>query len=57
MGWLHPILSYIVLAILTSFIIGVLGLIPVIGWLLLVIIAPLVLLGQGKFLENLYSCA
>jgi hypothetical protein len=56
-GWKHYILSYIVLIILISVISVILGVIPFIGWLLLVIILPLLLLWQGKFFEKLYSCA
>ena len=53
----HYILSYIVFLLVGFIIALILGLIPFIGWLLtLVIIPPLILL-QGKFFENLYSCA
>jgi len=60
-GWLHYILSYIVFIILVGFLtfllIMIMEVIPFIGWVPLVIITPLLFLWQGKFLENLYSCA
>ena len=55
-GWGHYILSYILFIILAVIISSILGAIPFIGWLLLVIILPLLFLWQGKFFENLYSC-
>jgi len=56
-GWGHYILSYILFIIVVGIVVGILSLIPFIGWLLLLIIMPFILLWQGKFLENLYSCA
>jgi len=56
-GWGHYILSYIVFIIVICIIVVILSLIPIIGQVLLLIITPVILLLQGKFFENLYSCA
>jgi len=56
-GWGHYILSCIVFVIVVCVIIVVLSMIPFIGWLLLLIITPLLIMFQGKFFENLYSRA
>jgi len=56
-GWEHYILSYIALIIVVCIVAAIASLIPIIGWLLMLIITPLLILWQGKFFENLYSCA
>ena len=56
-GWSHYILSFIVFVIVAVIIVVILSLIPFIGWLLLLIITPLLTIWQGKFFENLYSRA
>ena len=56
-GWGHYILASIVFIIVVCIIAVVLSLIPYIGELLVMIIVPLLILWQGKFFENLYSCA
>ena len=56
-GWGHYILSYIAFIIVVCIVAAIASLIPIIGWLLMLIITPLLILWQGKFFENLYSCA
>jgi len=56
-GWAHYILSYIVFVIVSVIIFTILGMIPFLGWLLTLIMMPFFLVWQGKFFENLYSCA
>ena len=54
-GWGSYILAYLVLVIITSLIVGILAVIPVVGWLLTFIIIPLFLIWQAKYFENIYS--
>lgn len=54
-GWLTYILSLIVLWIVVGIIEGVLSMIPIIGWLILFIISPLLVIWSGRYISNLYD--
>ena len=56
-GWIHYILSWIVLAIILGVIIGILFIIPVLGMILLLILAPLFGIWEARFFANLYESA
>lgn len=53
-GWLKYIISIILLAIIFS-IIGLLGMIPFVGWLIMLIISPFIIIWAAKFYANLFE--
>ncbi|MFH0966117.1 MAG: DUF4013 domain-containing protein [Methanobacteriota archaeon] len=54
-GWINYILALIVLWIILCVIQGILGMIPVIGWLILLIIAPFLSIVSSRYISNLYD--
>jgi hypothetical protein len=54
-GWGHYIISWLVIVIIISVIGFILGLIPVINWILLLILAPLFGIWEARFYANLYE--
>ena len=56
-GWGNYILAFLVFFILICLIAGILSFIPVIGWILIFIIVPLLVIWQAKYFENIYSLA
>lgn len=56
-GWIHYILSWIVLMIILCVIIVILMIIPIIGWILLLILAPLLCIWEARFFAQLYESA
>lgn len=56
-GWIHYILSWIVLAIILSVIFLILLIIPIIGWIVLLILLPLLFIWEARYFGQLYESA
>lgn len=56
-GWIHYILSWIVLAIILFTILFILIIIPIIGWILLLIFSPFISIWEARFFTQLYESA
>lgn len=54
-GWVHYIISWLVIMIIISVIVFILGLIPIIGWILMFIVTPLLSIWEARFYANLYE--
>ncbi|WFN33815.1 DUF4013 domain-containing protein [Methanogenium sp. S4BF] len=56
-GWVNYIIALIVLSIVVGVVYFVLTLIPIIGWLLMFILAPFLAIFSSRFICNLYDSA
>ena len=56
-GWISLFIQILVLEIVLSIIYFVLGIIPVIGWLLMIILAPMFSIWSAKYFCNIYENA
>ncbi len=56
-GWISLFIQLLVLEIILGIIYLVLGMIPVIGWLLMIILAPLFSIWSAKYMCNVYDNA